>query len=58
MLTSKNVVLKPPVELWNINTQFVAELEVTINHHANLPTVIFTMIEDDKPYSWKIVTCK
>ena len=34
----KDVVLKPPVEFWNIDTQF-GRAERYINHPTNLPTI-------------------
>ena len=34
----KDVVLEPPVELWNINTQF-GRAGKYINHPTNLPTI-------------------
>ena len=34
----KDVVVKPPVELWNIDTQFGREGRY-INHPVNLPTI-------------------
>ena len=37
----KDVVLKPPVELWNFNTQF-GRAGRYINHPANLPTITLT----------------
>ena len=37
----KDVVFKPPVELWNINTQF-GRAGKYINHHTNLPTIMLT----------------
>ena len=46
----KDVVLKPPVELWNINTQF-GRAGRCINHPANLPTIMFT------DWRWKLYSC-
>ena len=37
----KDVVLEPPVELWNINTQF-GRAGRYINQPANLPTIMLT----------------
>ena len=37
----KDVVLKPPVELWNINTQFGRAGRYN-NHPANVPTITLT----------------
>ena len=34
----KDVVLEPPVEFWNIDTQF-GRAEKYINHPASLPTI-------------------
>ena len=34
----KDIVLEPPVELWNINTQFGRAAKY-VNHPANLPTI-------------------
>ena len=55
-LNIKDVVLKPPVELWNINTQF-GRVGRYINHPVNFPTITLT------DWRWKsllmyIVTCK
>ena len=52
----KDVVLEPPVELWNIDMQF-GRAGRYINHPANLPTITLT------DWRWKtllmyIVTCK
>ena len=37
----KGVVLKPPVELWNIDTKF-GRAGRYINHPVNLPTITLT----------------
>ena len=37
----KDVVLEPPVELWNIDTQFGRAGKYT-NHPMNLPTITLT----------------
>ena len=37
----KDIVLEPPVEFWNINTQF-GRAGRYINHPANLPTIMFS----------------
>ena len=34
----KDIVLKPPIEFWNISTQF-GRARKYINHPANLPTI-------------------
>ena len=34
----KDVVLEPPVEFWDIDTQF-GRAETYVNHPANLPTI-------------------
>ena len=35
----KDIILKPPVEFWNIDTQF-SRVRKYINHPANLPTIM------------------
>ena len=37
----KDIVLEPPVEFWNIDTQF-GRAQKYINHPANLPTISLT----------------
>ena len=46
----KDVVLKPPVEFWNINTQFSRACKY-INHPANLPTITL------KDWRWTPYSC-
>ena len=38
VLQWKDVVLEPPVEFWNIDTQF-GRAGKYVNHPANLPTI-------------------
>ena len=46
----KDVVPKPPVELWNINTLF-GRAGRYINHPANLPTITLT------DWRWELYSC-
>ena len=47
----KDVVLKPPVEFWNIDTQF-GRAGKYINHPANLPTIMLNN------WRWTPYSCK
>ena len=46
----KDVVLKPLVELWNIDMQF-GRVGRYINHPANVPTIMLT------DWRWKLYSC-
>ena len=52
----KDVVLKPPVELRNIDVQF-GRAGIYINHPMNLPTIILTDLKMKKTLYLYIVTC-
>ena len=53
----KDVVLKPPVELWNVNKQF-GRVGRDINHPANFPNITLTDWRWKKNLLIYIVTCK
>ena len=47
----KDIVLEPPMEFWNINTQF-GRARKYINHPANVPTITFSN------WRWTNYLCK